>query len=359
MSLAAILMLGLLTGGSSRADALAAAVEGEEFPRTTSVLLLQSGTPVYERYFGTTAETLHDPRSVGKSVTSLAVGIAIAEGKIASINARAFDPLRDLAPFANDDAGKRGITIGDLLTMSSALNCDDDARKSPGNEMNMYPLRSWARWAVDLPVKAQYVRDQSGRGPFSYCTAGVFLLGQILQRATGEPVDRYIETRLLRPLGITQQEWTRSPTGEVMTGGMLRLRTRDLAKLGTLLLQRGTWAGKQVVPARWIDDALSVQRRPNAAQDPTGELAYGYLFYRRDYATPCGRTSGWFMSGNGGNHVVILKDLDAVAVVTTVNYNTRGMHAQTTRLLEQHLLPKLACREGGGGRGTKSLGGRT
>lgn len=324
-------------------DALVAAVQSGEYPRTTSVLVLQAGRRIYERYFGTDAETLHDPRSVGKTITGLAVGVAIAEGKISSVDARAFDYLQHLHPFANDGPGKRAITIGDLLTMSSALDCNDDDPKSPGNEADMYPQRNWARWAVDLPLRAQYARDRSGRGPFAYCTAGVFLLGQILQRTTGEPVDRYIEKRLLWPLGISRPGWTRSPSGEVMTGGMLRLRTRDLGRLGQLMLQRGVKAGKQVVPAAWMDDVQTVHRRPNAAQDPKGELEYGYLVYRRDYVTACGRSSGWFMSGNGGNHVVMLKDRDAVAVVTTVNYNTKGMHVQTTRLLEQHLLSKLDC----------------
>jgi CubicO group peptidase (beta-lactamase class C family) len=316
----------------------------DAFPRTTSMLVEQGNKVIHERYHGGTGvETLHDPRSVGKSITGLAVGIAIAEQKLASVDAPAFGYLTDLRPFAGDGAAKTRITIADFLTMSSALDCDDDDPDSPGNELGMYPKPVWARWAVDLPVKAGYVRDAAGRGPFAYCTAGVFLLGQILQRATGQPVDRYIESRLLAPLGITRRAWERSPSGEVMTGGMLRLRTRDLARLGRLMLDRGRWAGKQVVPAAWIDRSLSVQRRLNKAQDPTGEMGYGYLLYQRNYRTPCGRTAGWFMSGNGGNHVVMLKELDAVVVVTRTNYNTRGTHDQTRRLMEQHLLPRLAC----------------
>jgi hypothetical protein len=65
--------------------------------------------------------------------------------------------------------------------------------------------------------------------------------------------------------------------------------------------------------------------------------------WRRRYATPCGPVTGWYMSGNGGNHVVVLRDLDAIAVVTRVHYNSRGMHDQTTRLLERHVWPRLRC----------------
>jgi CubicO group peptidase (beta-lactamase class C family) len=326
------------------AQPLAAALADGTYKRVTSVMAVQGEQILVERYAGgTDAETLHDPRSAMKTVTALAVGIALADGAIPSLDAPAFAYLRDLAPFAHDDPAKAAITIGDLITMSSALDCDDEEAASPGNEENMYPKPVWARWAVDLPVRAGWQRDAAGKGPFSYCTAGTFLLGQILQRATGTPVDRWIEQRLLAPVGITRQQWPRSPAGEVMTGGGLRLRTGDLLRLGQLILADGAWNGTPVVPAAWIAAMTSPQRKPSASQDPKGELDYGYLIYRRDYRTPCGTTSGWYMSGNGGNHVVVLDALRAVAVVTTVNFNTRGMHQQTTRLLEEQVWPRLAC----------------
>jgi CubicO group peptidase (beta-lactamase class C family) len=349
MSRLLLLAIALATRGevAAVADPLAAAVAGGGFPRTTSVLAEQGGAVVLERYFaGSNAGTLNDPRSVGKSITALAVGIAIADGKLPSVDAPAFGYLGRLRPFAHDGPAKRAITLADLLTMSSALACDDNDPASPGNEENMYPQQRWARWAVDLPVKPGYARDGTGRGPWSYCTAGVFLLGQILQQATGQPVDRYVEQRLFAPLGITRWQWNRSPAGEVMTGGQLRLTTRDLAKLGRLVLDGGRWQGKVVVPEAWIRQALTAHRKPARVANPAGDLDYGYLFWRRDYRTACGRGAGtaWFMSGNGGNHVVALPALDAVAVVTRVHYNSRGMHDQSFRLLEDQVLPRVACR---------------
>lgn len=324
-------------------DALAAAVRAGEFPRTTSVIALQHGAILYEGYFGGTgADTLHDVRSVTKSITALAVGRALADGALPSVDAPAFAYLADLAPFAHDGPAKAEITIADLLTMSSALACDDDDPESPGNEENMYPRQAWARWAVDLPLR-DHARGPDGRGPFAYCTAGVHLLGRILERATGEPVDRYIEAKLLTPLGIDRVEWNRSPSDEVATGGQLRIRTRDLATLATLLLARGQHDGQAILPAAWIDRMMTVHLRPSRSSDPRGELGYGYLLWQRTYTTPCGRVEGWYMSGNGGQHVVVLRELDAVAAVTTVNFNTRGMHDQTTRLLETHVWPKLRC----------------
>jgi CubicO group peptidase (beta-lactamase class C family) len=341
----AIVLCGVLgalaacAGSRSRYDGIAGAVERGDTPKTTSVLVMRGSTIEYERYFaGATAETLHDTRSAGKSLTALAVGAAIGRRVLPGLDAPAFGYLADLAPFAADGPAKAAITIEDLLTMSSALDCDDSDEASPGNEENMYPRQVWARWAVDLPVRADYRRDAGGRGPWHYCTAGTFLLGQILQRAAGQPIDRVMAETLFAPLGITAWEFAKSPTGEIMTGGGLRLRTRDLASAARLMLAGGTWANQQVVPAEFVRAALTAQR------EATLERQYGYLFWTRMYRTPCGTTRGWFMSGNGGNVVVMFRELDAVVVITRTNYNTRGMHQQTTRLIEEQILPALACR---------------
>lgn len=310
----------------------------DAFPNTTSVLVVKDGRLVFERYFeGGGREVLNDTRSAMKSVTALALGIALAEGTLRSVDEPAFRRLEDRAPFRNDGPLKQRITLADFLTMSSALDCNDWVDSSPGNEERMYPRRDWTRWAVDIPLAKDYLRDGTGRGRFSYCTAGVFLLGQIMQRAAKERVDRYIDGRLLAPLGITRREWPRSPTGEVMTGGMLRLRSRDLAKLGLLVASRGRWGTRQVVPSAWVGEALTVRRQVDAEQ------RYGYLFWQREFRSPCGGVAGWFMSGNGGNYVVYFPSRSLVAVVTRTHYNQRGMHQQTVRLLEEHVLAALPC----------------
>lgn len=195
-----------------------------------------------------------------------------------------------------------------------------------------------ARWAVDIPVRADYQRDATGRGPFHYCTAGTFLLGQIVQRAANQPVDQFMATHLFAPLGIPRWEFARSPAGEPMTGGGLRRSSRDLATLARLVRDGGKAGAPQVVPAAFVRDATTVHRRAFPGQD------YGYLFWHRVYQAPCARAEGWFMGGNGGNAIVILPALDAVVVITRTHYNQRGMHQQTTKLIEDEILPALACR---------------
>jgi CubicO group peptidase (beta-lactamase class C family) len=325
---------------------LAEGYERGEFPKTTSVLVIYQGKLIFERYFGDGGvDVLNNTRSATKSITALAVGQAIGEHAIASVDAPAFSYLADMAPFANDSALKQAITVEDLLTMSSALACDDNVDASTGNEDRMHEQTDWTRWAVDLPTTPNYRRDAAGRGPFAYCTTGAVLLGQIVQRATRTPVDRFVESRLFAPLGISKWEWSHSPKGEVMTGGGLLLRSRDLAKLAWMLVDDGRWNGRPIVSPDWIRAAMTAHRQANPQQ------GYGYLFWQRVYATPCGARTGWYMAGNGGNAIVVLKELDAAVVVTRENYNTHGMHQQTVDLLERYVLPALPCRAAGHAKG--------
>jgi CubicO group peptidase (beta-lactamase class C family) len=318
--------------------ALGDAISRGDAPKTNAVLIVRHGRLVYEHYFNDgTAGLLNDTRSATKSITALAVGAAIADGAIPSVGARAFDFLADMRPFANDTPDKEAIAIRDLLTMSSALDCNDDDDKSPGNEDNMHPQSNWTRWAVDLPTMRGYKRDESGLGPWRYCTTGAFLLGQIVQRATHEPVDKYIERKILAPLGIAQWDWPKSPSGEIMTGGGLRLRARDLAKVAWMLADGGRWNGRQIVPASWIEAALSPYRQAYT------DHHYGYLFWQYDYHTGCGNASGWYMAGNGGNAIVVLRELGAAVVIARANYNTHGMHQQTTDLMEKYVVPSMMC----------------
>lgn len=335
-----VLITGVSTARSFDPAALAGleqAVARGDAPQTTSTVIVREGEVVYEKYWGEGApDRGNDTRSATKSLTALAIGLAIADGKIRSVDDRAFAYLKDMEPFANDGSLKRNITIADLLTMSSALDCDDN-NDTPGNEENMYPKPSWTRFTVDLPLKQNWSRDASGLGPWSYCTAGTFLLGQIVQRATGERVDRYIEKRLLDPLQAGPRQWDTSPTGEIQTGGGLELTSRDLAKLAWMVTDGGMWRGRQVVPKSWIGEVLTVRR------DAFADMRYGYQYWHRIYPSKCGPVDVWFMAGNGGNHVLSIPALRAAVVVTRTAYNTRGMHQQTMGLLERNVIPALPC----------------
>ncbi|HEY1709812.1 MAG TPA: serine hydrolase [Rhizomicrobium sp.] len=314
------------------------AIARGDYPKTTSVLIVQDGKTVYERYFGEgSPERLNNTRSATKVFAALAIGEAIADGAMPSEYVPAFAYLSDLKPFQNDTADKEAITIADMLSMSSALDCDDNDDKSPGNEDNMHPQPSWTRWAADLPTMKGYARDASGRGPWRYCTANAFLTGQVVQRATHTPVDRYIEDRLLRPLGIEKWNWSYSPAHETMTGGGLELRTRDWAKIAWMLEDGGRWQGRQIVPSAWVDAVFTIRRASRPDQN------YGYFAFEGNYETACGAQPVWYVAGNGGSQILFLHALHAAVVVTRENYNVRGTSQQTVDLLQKYVLPALPC----------------
>jgi len=326
---------------SAKLEALENAIRSGELKKIRSVLVARHGALAYEAYFnGTEASTPIDVRSAAKTVTSILVGIAIDQKKLSGVSARVLPFFPEKTPLANPDPRKEAITVEDLLTMSSLLECDDSNNFSRGNEERMYLIEDWAKFALDLPVKGfppweTKPKDSPYGRSFSYCTAGVFLLGQVVAKAVRMPVDRFAADTLFGPLGVTEVRWPYSPLGLAQTGGGLRLTTRDYAKLGQLYLGGGMWNGKRIISADWIRESV----RPHVRVDDDTE--YGYLWWLRLFGPPNRKHAAYLMAGNGGNKVAVFPDLDMVVVVTSNNFNTKAMHEQTDRILSEYILPGL------------------
>ncbi|WP_417449292.1 serine hydrolase domain-containing protein [Kordiimonas sp.] len=317
-------------------DELVRAIGKGIYPDITSVLIAKDGHVVEEYYFGSGGpQVLNDTRSVTKTLTGMAVGAAIYQGALEREGDAVFPFFGSPEKHNSMDRQKGAISVRDLLTMSSALDCDDNDSGSAGYEDKMHEQENWTDFVLGLPSEANYTRDASGLGSFRYCTAGVFLLGQVLERATGLAVDDFIQNAIFRPLGITQFEWFRSPLGEVQTGGGLRLRSRDLWQLAELARADGVWNGRRILPKGWVARSTKPLRTVNDRQ------SYGYLWWVQDFksATTGQNHAAYYMSGNGGNKVVVIPGLKLVTVITATAYNTRGMHARTTEIIERYILP--------------------
>lgn len=320
-------------------SALDRAIDAGDFPRLGSVVVERGGAILYERYLAGDAATLRDTRSATKTITGMLVGAAIADGKLAGVDARVL-PFFAERTIARPDPRKDTITVEDLLTMSSILECDDWNEFSTGNEERMYLVEDWIGFALDLPPRAfpswaaRPEASPHGRA-YSYCTAGVFLLGQVVARAVGEPVEQYAQRRLLAPLGIERADWKRSPLGLAQTGGGLGLTSRDLLRLARLALDGGRAGDRQLLPREWVERSL----RPQVTIDDATE--YGYLWWLKDFGTADRPAPAAYMSGNGGNKVMVFPTLDLAVVVTSTNFNQRGMHEVTDRLVRELLLPAL------------------
>ncbi|NVE95544.1 serine hydrolase domain-containing protein [Altererythrobacter lutimaris] len=291
---------------------LEAAIADKELGKIRAVAIEQAGEAVYRKRFDD--EPMGDPvdiKSAGKSITAIAVGMAIDDGALSGIDAKVW-PL--LGSSRGDAAAD--ITVADLLGMSSALDCNDWERKSPGQEEKMYRRRVWRDFALDLPLR-EFARDADGDGPFSYCTAGVFLLGQVVQEATGERFDAYVQRRLFDPLGIDGAIWRKSRSGEIQSGGQLTISDDALLKIGRLVLGKGQWQGEQLVSEDWIKHMLTTRHQ-------LGEhVYYSNLWWSIPLRAGGGYTGAVMMKGNGGNMVALVPAYDAVLVVQTENYNKK------------------------------------
>lgn len=324
------------------ADTIGTAVDEGRYGTVTSVMIVEHGTPVVEAYFnGADAGTLHDTRSVTKTITGMAVGAAIADGHLA-LDTQLAGLFGELQPFAHPDARKQDITVEDLLTMSSVMECNDWNQFSRGNEERMYLVEDWSRFFWDLPVRGfpawQTPPEASPHGrAFSYCTAGVQLLGESVERAVGEPFTTWTEARLLDPLGVDALEWQRNGQGQAHMGGGLRLTTAGLARIAELQRRGGEIDGQRLLPESWTQAAVT----PHAVIPDDNGWEYGYLWWLRDYEVDGETYRTAAMNGNGGNRVYVLPDFGLTVVFTNTDYNTREMHAHADAFFREQVVARL------------------
>ncbi len=329
---------------AARLQTMGEAIERGEYPAVNGVLIARSGTLAFERYFnGFDASSLMNTRSTTKTITGMLIGIAIDRGFLSGVDAPVMSFFADLQPVHNPDPRKDRISIEDFLTMSSLLECDDSNSFSRGNEERMYLVEDWARFTLDLPIRGfpgwmTKPEDSRYGRSFNDCTGGVVTLGSVLERVTGMPVPEFAGQYLFGPLGIRNAEWPFTPLGTAMTGGGLQLIGRDLLKLGALYLDGGRWNGRQIVSEQWVRQSV----RPHAEVDDSTD--YGYLWWLKPFAAGDRTFASLSMLGNGGNKICVFPDLQLVVVIASTNFNTRGMHEQTDKLLTEYILPAASER---------------
>ncbi len=298
-----------------------------------SVVVIRDGKLLIEEYFnGATRGTLHDTRSVGKSFTSTMMGIALNDGYIKSENQTLRD-FYDLRKFANYSPKKESVTIKSLLTMSSGFDANDDDQNSPGNEEKMYPTNDWVKFALDLPMDEK--RNVGER--WAYFTAGVILLGDILNKSVPGGLEKYAEKKLFQPLGITKYEWQYTPQKVPNTAGGIRMRALDFARYGQLYRNGGQWNGKQVLRRTWVEKTFTKQ----IPLSQGGDDYYGYLFWNTTFDIDGKKHEAFFATGNGGSKIFVFKDEPFVIVITATAYNKWYMHAQVFSMMNRYILPAV------------------
>ena len=315
--------------------ALTQAIQDGTFVNTHIVLVAKSGHLVYEAYFEGRDErwgdsighvvfdhqTLHDLRSVSKSVTSALLGIALEGDYETALDKPLTAYFPDLKHRFGPDLGQ--VTLHHALTMTAGLKWNEMTvpyTDRNNDEIQLYYTEDPVGMVLSRPL-------QDPPGSTWYYNGGLTqVLAGLIERKTGMPLDRFAEETLFGPLGITDYEWLGSnlwPAGSSPSAASgLRLTARDLAKIGSLFLHQGRWQNRQVIPAEWV--TLSLKRYvQDIPWGPPGVYGYGFMWYP-------GHTKGKDgfpvirASGNGDQKIFILPKQEIVVTVYAGLYNYQG-----------------------------------
>jgi len=254
------------------------------------------------------ADTLHNMKSVSKSVASLAIGIAIDRGLIRSLNEPIFSFFPECADLRSPE--KDRIQLVHVLTMTMGLKWVE-ATPSTGDfnndEARMHMAADPSRYVLALPVTAPAGQE------FFYNTGALTLASAIVHKATGRPLDEFAREVLFEPLGISAVEWARVK-GDTDAGGGLRLRPRDMAKIGQLVLAGGRWNDRQIVSKDWIENSTTAKIKA------TDDQYYGYLWWLGRVGTNAGAVNWIGALGRGGQSIRIVPESNLVVAVTAGYY---------------------------------------
>ncbi|HEV2155142.1 serine hydrolase [Bradyrhizobium sp.] len=302
-----------------------------------AIIVARDGVLVYEQYAAGqdqnglepakhtvfNAATKHNGNSMTKSVISLLVGVALQRGWIKTLDAPVLDYFPEYADLRTPERG--AITLYHLLTMSDGLDWSEF--KPPFDSFGKM------RGAKDA---YRYVLEQPAAAPpghtYNYNSGATELIGAVLRKTSGKSLDSLARDELFEPLGIEDVEWNRQlPDGQPQASGALRARPRDWAKLGQLVINRGVWNNRQIVPSAWIADSI----KPH--NNGPGLFLYGYHWWLgRSFCR--GKVVEWAGAmGWGGQRLMIVPDLGLVALALA--WLPKRMTLPEEILLNEFILP--------------------
>ncbi len=296
-------------------------------PGLHSVVVARHGKLVAEQYFrgvddawgrplGDVAhgpDTLHDLRSVSKSIVSLLYGIALERGKVPPPSAPLLAQFPQYADLAADPK-RAALTIDHAMTMSLGMEWNEQLpyTDEKNSEIQMELAKDRLRYVLDRPI----VSEPGKRWVYSGGTSA--LIGALIAQGTGQKLDAFAKQALFDPLGIERFEWAAGSDAVLSAASGLRLTARDLARMGQLVLDKGMFDGKRIVPADWIASST-------APLIPTGDgLQYGRQWFIGELPVPALNMQAprWIAGfGNGGQRLYVAPDLGIVAAMYFGNYN--------------------------------------
>jgi CubicO group peptidase (beta-lactamase class C family) len=281
------------------------------------------------------ADTIHDLRSVTKSIVGLLYGIALAEGKVPPPEAPLFQSFPDYADLGADPARAR-LTLHHVLSMSMGTDWDETTvpYTNPANsEIAMEFSPDLYRYILERKVVMEPGKH------WTYSGGATALLGRIIAAGTGTPLHAYARRVLFDPLGLGPTEWTVGRDSVPSAASGLRMAPRDLARIGHMLASGGAFEGARVVPATWLERCFT----PVVSCDE--RRRFGYQWYLGDFVfgqPPRARLERWWGAfGNGGQRLFVLPTFELVVAITAGNYDTPDQWVPPIRVMREVVLASL------------------
>ena len=288
-------------------DMMTAILAGN-YPNLISIVLIRNGSLILEEFlYYNNRYWLQEFRSAGKSVTSVLMGIA-------------FFPEFEKGP--NWDTRKDEVTLHHVLSMKWGFD-----ESGPANHLPWY-TENWISKTLNLPIVSEPGEK------FEYHSAAPALCGPILESMTGMPVTEFAKEYLFEPLQISDYLWHTMSDGSTLTAGGMLMRPRDMGKIGYLILNRGQWHGRQILSEKWID----ISTKPYTSND---ELGYGYYWWISKYKGGNLFYKTIFAAGHGGQRVMVVPELNLVAVFTSKPDDNPKGHTRILQIMGKYILPSM------------------
>ncbi len=313
-----------------------------------SVLVAYKGHLVFEEYFNGYDHTIvHDTRSLSKVFSPVLIGALQQQGYPINANIR---PIPDVLKKANktlDDPRKAEITLANLMTFSSGLDCDVN-RDSLGSEDRMWgQIEEDDFWVYTAALPALYDPGQR----YAYCSGSINLVGASLRSIGGAPIIDLFDRLIAKPLQFRSYHWNLAPNGAAYLGGGVYMHPRDILKIGVMFASGGKWNGKQIMPKSWVEEATTakIAISPETTGLSPDEFSNNYFAAEQAYEWQVDTIivddknyRSYQAAGNGGQVVLVVPELELVAVFTGGNYQMGGIWGRWKQeIIGGHIIPAL------------------
>jgi CubicO group peptidase (beta-lactamase class C family) len=281
-------------------------------------------------------DSIHCVHSVSKSITSLCVGIAIDKGFIKSVHQSIFDYLPDYQYLKTE--GKENITIEHLITMTSGLQWAEWNAPLSSMENDQVSIWFYEKGPIDFVLERPLIAEPGTH--FNYSGGNIEILGVILENATGMALDEFSEKFLFEPMGISSSDWyMRYPSGEIHAAGGLKLRPRDMVKIGAAILNKGIWNEERIISEEWVEKCEYPFHGNQGITIPGEDLrkfGYSYTWWTKHIPYKDKQINWYTANGWGGQKIIVLPEVNSVIAFTGANYTLK---VKQYRIFKDYILP--------------------